>query len=105
MLKKSDLALLAQRLNGIPVHGTLPGSPADRAGIRYGDVLLLVDGMPTPTWDDYLEVRRNSGASLELRLFRDGEELDVTLELDKTLGGYGALSAALGLWDGDGSPS
>ncbi|MBX3158509.1 MAG: PDZ domain-containing protein [Deltaproteobacteria bacterium] len=98
MLNKSALCELARSLNGLPVYGCLPGSPAERAGVRYGDVLLSVDGVTTSTWDEYIAVRRRSGATICCRLFRDGSEFVVEIPLDRSAS-YGAveLSFALGL--------
>ena len=84
MLKRSSLTKLAETLGGLPVYGCLPGSPAERAGVRYGDVLLSVDGRATPTWDAYLDAREHSGASISVRLFRDGAELEIDIPLDRT---------------------
>jgi S1-C subfamily serine protease len=61
------------------VLGCLPGSPAERAGVRYGDVLLSVDGRATPSWETFLEIREQTGASQRLRFFRDGAEYEVEL--------------------------
>ena len=33
------------------VSSVVPGGPADKAGIEEGDVILEVDGQPTPTTD------------------------------------------------------
>jgi len=81
MIKRGDLQALARALHGLPVYGCLPGSPADRAGIRYGDVLLSVDGIATPSWDAYLAAREQSGPSIMVKLFRDGIEHDLELVL------------------------
>ena len=98
MINKSNLSQLAVALSGLPVYGCLPGSPADVAGVRYGDVLLRVDGHATPSWDAYIAARESSGASIRLRLFRDGHEfeVDVVLARDTYLDASG-LAAALGL--------
>ena len=98
MIKPSSLSDLAESLNGLPVYGCLPGSSAARAGVRYGDILLSVDGQATPTWQAYAAARENSGASMRVRLFRDGREF----ELDIALDGEGprdaaAVAAALGV--------
>src|SRR5690349_1676956 len=104
MLTRSNLVRLAQALGGLPVYGCLPQSPADRAGVRYGDVLLSVDGYATPSWDAYIEARDKSGASIRLRLFRDGIEFEVDVPLDREKTYEPAtLAAALGLM-GDGVP-
>lgn len=99
MINKSKLTDLAVALSGLPVYGCLPGSPADQAGIRYGDVLLSVDGHATPSWDAYVAARQHSGKSIVLRLFRDGREFDVELVLNggrvvtaDTLAGLGLFS-------------
>jgi S1-C subfamily serine protease len=84
VLKKSVLCALAQSLQGLPVYGCLPGSPAERAGVRYGDVLLSVDGVATSTWAEYLAVRQRSAESIRCRLFRDGVEFDVEIPLDRS---------------------
>lgn len=84
MLKWDDVTRLASRLGGIPVLGCQPGSPADRAGVRYGDVLLAVNGVPTPDWGTYLEVRRGMVGPMRVELFRDGETLHLEMELDRS---------------------
>jgi S1-C subfamily serine protease len=101
-----DLGELARTLGGLPVHGCLPGSPAERAGVRFGDVLLSVDGQPTPTWDAYLEARHHSGPSIRLRLFRDGVEFEVDVELDRSARfDTSAVASVLGLLDGASRPT
>jgi len=100
LISRAHLTQLAITLSGLPVLGCLPGSPADLAGVRYGDVLLSVDGLPTPSWDAYLAARRNSGPSITLRLFRDGSELELEITLRQN-GRVDAetVAAALGLLD------
>ena len=83
MISKYTLTQLAEALGGLPVYGSLPGSPAELAGIRYGDVLLSVDGQLTPSWDAYLAARHTSGSVIVLRLFRDGQEFEISLKLDR----------------------
>ena len=91
-----DLMELARALRGLPVFGCLAGSPAEQAGIRYGDVLLSVDGMPTRTVDDYLAARSQSGRTIVVRVFRAGVELDVEIALRDALD---ASEVAAGLPD------
>jgi S1-C subfamily serine protease len=83
-MRRSLLTELAAALGGLPVFGSLPGSAAERAGIRYGDVLMSVDGQPTPNWDAYLTARDSSGPTITVQLFRDGAEFTVELELDRS---------------------
>jgi S1-C subfamily serine protease len=76
-----DLSRLAAALGGLPVLGCLEGSSAAEAGIRYGDVLLAVDGIGTGTWDDYLTARGQAQGRFIARIFRDGAEFEVEIEL------------------------
>jgi len=62
-----------------------PGGPADRAGIRPGDVILAIDGRPV-TMSDALIVAiraRQPGDAVTLRVRTDGEERDVRVVLQE----------------------
>ena len=81
MNSRSDLARLAAALGGLPILGCLEGSPAAEAGVRYGDILLAIDGTPTGTWDDFLQARNRCVDGFVARIFRDGVEHDLHVEL------------------------
>lgn len=81
MLTPAELARLATALGGLPILGCLAGSPAEDAGMRYGDILLALDGMPTSSWDEFLRARNLAGQRIVVRLFRQGQEFDMSLEL------------------------
>jgi S1-C subfamily serine protease len=81
LISPSQLARLATTLGGLPILGCLAGSPAEGAGIRYGDILLAVNGIPTGTWDDFLRARSSSDGKLLARVFRQGAEFDVAIAL------------------------
>lgn len=60
------------------VAGLVPGSPADRAGIREGDVLVAVDGRPLTTPEggaDFSGIE--PGRRVRLTLEKDGARRDV----------------------------
>lgn len=63
--------------------GVTAGGPADRAGIRSGDVITAVDGQRVHSGDELIvKVRAHRpGDRLELTLLRDGDERRVTLTL------------------------
>jgi regulator of sigma E protease len=71
---------------GVPVLSTQvgsveAGSPADRAGIRQGDVIVSLDGRPVSEWDELSSgIKQSDGRPLELRVRRDGVELPVTVQ-------------------------
>jgi C-terminal processing protease CtpA/Prc len=84
MLKWEDVTRMASRLNGVPVFGCRPGSPAARAGVRYGDILMSVNGQPTPDWASYIEARAKNRAEMRIELFRAGETLVFEFPLPST---------------------
>ena len=66
---------------GAVVGAVHPGTPAERAGLRAGDVIELVDGRPIGSAADLegLGPRLRAGASVELGVRRDGQPLRVRL--------------------------
>jgi tetratricopeptide (TPR) repeat protein len=67
-------------LAGLKIVGVQPNSPAARAGLKYGDILVAYDGRPVTNEDeisavmDYAERRRAAnGGTVELALYRDGD--------------------------------
>ena len=56
---------------GVKVAGVTPGSPAEKAGVREGDVLLEVDGK------DVRDLRAFSGI---LRELKPGQSVKVVLD-------------------------
>ncbi|HWX28618.1 MAG TPA: Do family serine endopeptidase [Steroidobacteraceae bacterium] len=69
---------------GVEISEVAPGSPADRAGIKVGDVAVSMNGMPV----EAAAQLRNAlallrvGQSVELRLLRNGAERTVTLTIN-----------------------
>lgn len=82
MQSRRQLSQLAAALGGIPVWGCLPGSAAARLGVRYGDVILSVNGHPTPDVEAYIEARNIRRDGLTAVVFRDGREYSVEASLD-----------------------
>ncbi|MEP7055474.1 MAG: trypsin-like peptidase domain-containing protein [Actinomycetota bacterium] len=75
------------RSRGVAVAGVVSGSPAARAGIRPGDVLLDIDGTPVPTTGDLqrLMVAEAIGVSVTIRVLRDGTVVELATSLDELL--------------------
>ena len=64
------------------VAGVAPGGPADRAGIRAGDVLLSVEGEPVAGMGDmYRRIwgTGDAGADIRLGFQRDGDAFDLVV--------------------------
>jgi C-terminal processing protease CtpA/Prc len=65
-----EFASLASILGGVPVWGAVRGSAADNAGLRGGDILLRVNGVPGSEVGN--DLRRDSFGQLELQILRNG---------------------------------
>ncbi|MBO6901738.1 MAG: DegQ family serine endoprotease [Rhizobiaceae bacterium] len=76
-------ALGMTRPTGALVSDIYPGSPAESAGVRPGDVVLAMNAtrIEHPDALDYRLATRPIGAEISLTLLRQGEEIPVTLEL------------------------
>jgi serine protease Do len=81
----SDMAaaLGLKEARGVLVSGVAPGSPAERAGIKTGDVILALNGQPV---NDGNELRNRvagnpPGTEVTLTIFRDGKEQQVKATL------------------------
>jgi serine protease Do len=60
-----------------------PGTGADEAGLRQGDVILEIDGQPISSSEELGEAVRSGevGDELEITIEREGEEQTITAEL------------------------
>ena len=94
--------LLVARRGGFPyVVAPLPGSPAEKAGIKPGDLIDSVDGKPVrnaPLWKVKTALEGPEGTHVELALFHGGEDKRVTLKIPRARFQPPALSTK---WDRD----
>jgi Do/DeqQ family serine protease len=70
---------------GAIIAGVLRGSPADRAGIRPGDVLVAVGGKPVKDPQSMLELIAGltPGSATPFKLRRETKELEVAVNIGK----------------------
>jgi serine protease Do len=69
-------------VDGLLVRGVEPGSPADRAGILRGDVIVAVNEAPVADADPlYAALDDASGHDLALKVVRGSEELTLAAQL------------------------
>jgi S1-C subfamily serine protease len=76
---------LPQDTKGVVVGRILPQSPADRAGMKPGDLITSLEGQPTLTAAD-LQARIRSlavGQKVQVSLLRQKETLQLTVELQE----------------------
>ena len=83
-LKITDFFEIARIYGGLAYLGSIRGSPAEKARLKRGDVVLAVNGLPTPDLMSFLQARalREDGATV--RFVRDGVEREVELVWEPT---------------------
>lgn len=69
----------------LKVIAPMEGGPADRAGLRSGDVITAIDGKPISMDDGSTPLRGKAGSSVRLTIGRAGREkpFDVTLQRER----------------------
>lgn len=74
---------LPEDLNGALIAEVVPGGPADRAGVKAGDVVVGVDGKAVESSSDLQNVigLAKPGKSIKLEIFRDGDKKNVTVKI------------------------
>lgn len=76
-----EIKKLAEAVGGMPVWGCMPGSPADKAGIQYGDILLRINGEEVSCFEEYVAAKKLGDDRLSARVMRGGQTLDVELSM------------------------
>jgi carboxyl-terminal processing protease len=75
-------ASVQQKGDQIIIAGVLPSTPAEKAGVKAGDVITGVDGQSTKGWtaDDAVNhIRGKAGTQVQLQLSRNGQTLTFNL--------------------------
>ena len=68
---------------GSVINDVTPGSPADRAGLRSGDVVIAADGSPVDGQPAFVAAIRDKspGDSIDIEVLRNGQRLTLTATL------------------------
>ncbi len=83
-LTEGEDAVDGATLTGAEVSGVEPGSPADAAGLRTGDVIVTIDGERVPSSTALVaQVReRTTGSQTTIGYIRDAKQDSVSVTLD-----------------------
>jgi HtrA serine peptidase 2 len=80
--RRSNTGFPADLSEGVCVPQVLPGGPADRGGLRAGDVVIAVDGKPVRTTRDILDQLGNRvGKPIEFTVIRGKRGQRITLQV------------------------
>lgn len=77
-------------VDGLLIRGVEQGGPAERAGLRRGDVITAVGGRETATLDDLHAALDTEATELTVKVVRATEELSVVLSFDEAGDGSAA---------------
>jgi carboxyl-terminal processing protease len=75
-------ATVEQKGSQIVIASTLPGTPAQKAGLKTGDVITAVDGQSTKGWtaDDAVNhIRGKANTQVQVQVSRNGQTLNFNL--------------------------
>src|SRR5579864_3812971 len=88
--------------NGVLVQQVQPGGPADKAGMKPGDIITTLDGRQIKDGDDLVNeiASRRPGSTIRLGYMRDGKQQDATV----TIGDRDKVFADLGQQTGQPAP-
>ena len=87
--------------NGVLVQEIQPGGPAEKAGLKAGDIITSIDGHAVKDGDDLVNeiASRRPGSSIRLGYVRDGKPADATVAIgdrDKVFADLGSQQAETG---------
>jgi len=90
--------------NGVLVSSVQPGFPADKAGLKAGDIITTVDGKPVKDGDDLVNIisARKPGSTIQLGYIRNGQRHTATVTVADRTKMLAALTNAQG---GENNPS
>jgi serine protease Do len=69
--------------NGVLVQQVKPGGPADKGGLKSGDIITMIDGRSIKDGDDLVNeiASRRPGSTIRLGYLREGKQADTTISI------------------------
>ena len=70
---------------GLLLDGVQPGSPAEKGGLKAGDIIIAWDGRPIRNIEDIQVIFENAepGKAVKVTILRDGKSVDLTVIPEK----------------------
>lgn len=75
-----DVAILNEVVQGAYIQQVIAGGPADKAGVKEGDIVTKINGQVVSEENKVAEIvsKANIGTQMELQVWRDGKQLKLT---------------------------
>lgn len=90
-------SLLGYPLIAPITQGPLPGSPADKAGLKAGDEFVSINGQPVVTWQQLVEVVTKTGPhAIHFVVRRDGKDVPLTITPAYSMNSDGRMDWLIG---------
>ncbi|MDR7435622.1 MAG: trypsin-like peptidase domain-containing protein [Armatimonadota bacterium] len=69
--------------HGVVVRGVVPGSPAEKARIQPGDIIVAINGERVDSWNDFVRIimNRRVGETVQITIVRGSQRLTVRVTL------------------------
>ena len=68
---------------GLLLRHCIPGSPAADIGLQSGDIVLYINDYPVNSIEDYVAARRIYDDRIDVRVFRENQFLNLTVDLSR----------------------
>src|SRR2546425_446535 len=93
--------------NGVVIEGVEPGSPAEKAGLKAGDVITTVNGKPVKTGNDLVNpiAQAPIGSKLRLGYVRDRTQKETAATGEDRTGGFPDRAGRTGEQPGEAGPA
>lgn len=92
---------------GVVIEGVQPGSPAEKAGLKGGDVITAVDGHPVKTGNDLVNpiAQAQIGSKVKLTYIRDRAQKETSATVEDRTRVFPNAAGRLGDQPGEAAPS
>jgi serine protease Do len=93
--------------NGVAIESVEPGSPAEKAGLKGGDVITSVNGQPVKTGNDLVNpiAQAPIGSKVKLTYIRDRQQRETTATVEDRTRVFPNAAGRIGDQPGDAAPT
>jgi serine protease Do len=93
--------------HGVVIEGVEPGSPAEKAGLKGGDVITSVNGQPIKTGNDLVNpiAQATIGSKVKLSFVRDRTQKETTATVEDRTHVFPNTAGRMGDQPGEAAPS